>query len=197
MAVNPDPKPGRWILPLVILAMIAFTYFFVRELPEAAPDTTLAAGTTTTTDPDSTTTTEPGTIDPEVLAYVNQVNEINDELQELRAELVAANTGFDASPREVTYQEAVSRFTAVGQAAGALTARFAALTPPAALAPNHAVLLTEIEFAATAANDALAGLTSDDPGVIRRAGVEAFETAAETFDSEVTILESAAADTAA
>ena len=36
MAFNPDPKPGRWILPLVVLGMIAFTYFFVRELPEAS-----------------------------------------------------------------------------------------------------------------------------------------------------------------
>ena len=47
MAINPDPKPGRWILPLVVLGMVAFTYFFVRALPsgseEGATDTTIAA----------------------------------------------------------------------------------------------------------------------------------------------------------
>ena len=63
MAVNPDPKPGRWILPLVILGMIAFTYFFVRSLPEASPNTTLAAGDTTPTtvgEGGPTTTSVPG-----------------------------------------------------------------------------------------------------------------------------------------
>lgn len=197
MALNPDPKPGRWILPLVILGMIGFTYFFVRELPEASPDTTLAAGTTSTTDPDSTTTTEPGLTDPEIQAYVGQVNEINTELQALRTELDAANAGFDATPREVEYQEAVTRFEAVELAAGALAARFDALTPPTALAPNHNVLLTEIDFAANAAVDALEGLTSEDPGVIRRNAVEAFGTATDNFATEVTILEGAAADSSA
>ena len=68
MAVNPDPKPGRWILPLVILGMIGFTYFFVRELPEASPDTTLVGQPVTTTLPESTGTTEDlggGTLEPE------------------------------------------------------------------------------------------------------------------------------------
>lgn len=197
MAVNPDPKPGRWILPLVILAMIAFTYFFVRELPEASSDTTLAAGTTSTTSLDSTTTTETGPTDPEIQAYVEQAVEINAGLQELRTALVAANTGFDATPREVQYQDAVAEFTRVEEATAALAARFEELTPPDALTPNHAVLLTEIDFAATAASEALAGLTSDDPGVIRRNAVEAYETAADNFASEVTILETAAIEASA
>ncbi len=196
MAVNPDPKPGRWILPLVILAMIAFTYFFVRELPEAPTDTTLAAPTTTTPDSgEETTTTQPGVIDPEVQAYLDQAAEIDDELQALRTALVAANTGFDAEPRTVQYREAVAEFEAVETATAALAARFEGLTPPEALTPNHAVLLTEIGFAANAVADALAGLTSDDPGVIRRGGVEAYENAADNFASEVGILQTAAADT--
>ena len=68
MAVNPDPKPGRWILPWSF-GMIAFTYFFVRSLPEASPDTTLAAGDTTSTtvgggDGPTTTTGPGGGLDP-------------------------------------------------------------------------------------------------------------------------------------
>src|SRR5690606_28312697 len=52
MAVNADPKPGRWILPLVVLGMVAFTYFFVRALPSGSEPgeetgTTLAASDTT------------------------------------------------------------------------------------------------------------------------------------------------------
>ena len=44
-----DPKHGRWILPLVVLALVAFTYTFVNNLPaaETRPTTTVAADTDT------------------------------------------------------------------------------------------------------------------------------------------------------
>ena len=56
MTTNYDPKPGRWMLPLVVLAMVAFTYLFVRELPASAggdsdeSTTTTAFGATTTSE---------------------------------------------------------------------------------------------------------------------------------------------------
>jgi hypothetical protein len=192
MAVNPDPKPGRWILPLVILGMIAFTYFFVRELPEASPETTLAGGETTTTAPGASTTTTPdgGVVDPEVLAYVEQVGTINDALQVLRTELVAANTGFDEDT--VTFDEAEARFTAVDTQTAALLGQFNALTPPASLQANHDVLATELEFASLAAGDALSGLTSSDPGTLRRSAVEGYVQAADSFAAEVVNLSTAA-----
>ena len=96
MAVNPDPKPGRWILPLVILGMIAFTYFFVSELPEASPDTTLVGQETTTTTLGTATTTEAsggGELDPEIQAYLDELDAINSELQLLNTEMVTVNTG--------------------------------------------------------------------------------------------------------
>ena len=42
--VNPDPKHGRWILPLIIVAMIVLTFTFVNSLEPAETE----AGTTTT-----------------------------------------------------------------------------------------------------------------------------------------------------
>jgi hypothetical protein len=92
MAVNPDPKPGRWILPLVVLGMVAFTYFFVRELPEASTETTLVSspGTTTTVPgTEGSTTTGPGngtTLDPETQAYLDEIDAINEELQVQRTD---------------------------------------------------------------------------------------------------------------
>ena len=58
-----DPKHGRWILPVVVAALIGFTYLFVNALPPAeipvgTTTTTVAAETTTTTEL-VTTTTEP------------------------------------------------------------------------------------------------------------------------------------------
>ena len=199
MAVNPDPKPGRWILPLVILGMIAFTYFFVRSLPEASPDTTLAASPGTTGpggEPGVTTTTVPGepggTVDDAVAAYLGELDRINGELAALDAELTAVNAGFDAEPREIEFGDAETRFETVATSAQALSDQVAALTPPAGLEVNQEALTAAIGLAARAAGEALSGLQSEDPGDLRRAAVAAFTGAAGDFDVEVANARSAA-----
>ncbi len=197
MAVNPDPKPGRWILPLVILGMIAFTYFFVRELPEASTETTLISGddtTTTTTPADGSTSTTDGSsdLDPETQAYLDEIDAINNELQVQSGELTAANTGFDADPREVTFDEAVARFQGVIDATTTLNERLNSATVPAALETNHANLQTTLSLAEDAAREALSGLQSTDDGSLRRSAVETYATAATDFDTEVTNTRNAA-----
>ena len=197
MAVNPDPKPGRWILPLVILGMIAFTYFFVRELPEASTETTLVAGgngSTTTTLPGASTSTTRGLsdLDPETQAYLDEVDSINGDLQLQRTELVTANTGFDADPREVTFDDAVTRFQGVIDATTALNDRLNALTAPAALETNHVALQTSLNLAVNTATEALSGLQSTDDGSLRKSAVETYDTAASDFDTEVTNTHNAA-----
>lgn len=201
MAVNPDPKPGRWILPLVILGMVAFTFFFVRELPEASPDTTLVAGettTTTTTDPTDTTREGNGngeTLDPETQAYLDELDAINAELELLQTEMVAVNAGFDADPREIEYGDAESRLEALATDAQELSQRLDDLTPPAGLQINHDILTSTIRAAAGSAVDALDGLRSSDTGELRRGSAEAFTTAADDFDTEVTNAHNAATGT--
>ncbi|HEU4917922.1 MAG TPA: hypothetical protein VFV13_15320 [Acidimicrobiia bacterium] len=191
MAVNPDPKPGRWILPLVILGMIAFTYFFVRSLPEASPDTTLAAGGTTPTtagEEGPTSTTAPGqggTIPDEAAAYIGELDRINGEFQALNAELVAVNTGFDADPREIEFGDAEARMTAVAASAQSLSDQTAALVPPTGLEANQEALAAAASLAARAAGEAVTGLQSADPGDLRRAAVTAFTGAVTDFDVEV------------
>jgi hypothetical protein len=187
--MNPDPKPGRWILPLVILGMIAFTYFFVRSLPEASPETTLAAGGTspTTVAPgDGTTTaTPPGTLPTETAAYIGELDRINGEFQALNAELVAVNTGFDADPREIEYGDAESRMEAVAESAQTLSDQTAALVAPGGLEANQEALAAAASLAARAAGEAVTGLQSADPGDLRRAAVTAFTGATGDFDVEV------------
>jgi len=188
MAVNPDPKPGRWILPLVILGMIAFTYFFVRSLPEASPDTTLVAGPSTTVagGVDGSTTTVPaGTVDDAAATYLAELDRINGELAALESELTAVNTGFDAEPRAIEYGDAESRMEAVVSGAQALADQVAALVPPAGLEANQEALSGVIGLAAGAAAEALSGLQSEDPGDLRRAAGAAFTTATADFDAEV------------
>jgi hypothetical protein len=188
MAVNPDPKPGRWILPLVILGMIAFTYFFVSSLPEGSPTTTLALGSTTTT-LEGTGTTQPGTgttIAPNAAqAYLDELDAINGELQLLATEMVTVNEGFDADPRTVEFDEAGTRLEAVVADTQALADRVTALTPPAGLETNHEALVSAIGFCAGAAQDALDGLRSTDTGELRNAAVDVYTTSAAGFDTEV------------
>ena len=188
MAVNPDPKPGRWILPLVVLGMVAFTYFFIKELPEASPDSTSVSNTTTTAPGGETTTTTPGPGtggDPAVDAYLVELDEINNALQLLRAEMVTVNDGFDADPREIEYSEAEARMTTIDTDTRALADRVAAMTVPPGFETNQQALTSAIDSAAAAASEALEGLQGSDPGEIRRAAVVAYTTAADNFDTEV------------
>jgi hypothetical protein len=204
MAVNPDPKPGRWILPLVVLGMIAFTYFFVRELPEASPDTTLAAGgeqTTTTAanggdgngEGGTTSTTEgQSQLDPDTQAYLDGIDAIDSDLQVQRTDLVTANDAFNEDPRAIEFDEALSRFESVESATQELFERHEALTPPEALAGNHSTLLTAIELASDSITEAIAGIRSTDTGERRNAAVDAYTTAAGDYDTEVTNTHNAA-----
>ena len=191
MAVNPDPKPGRWILPLVILGMIAFTYFFVRSLPEASPDTTVAAGDTTPTtvgEGGATTTSVPGgtgSVPDAAAAYIGELDRINGEFQALNGELVAVNTGFDADPREIEFPDAEPRMEAVATGSQALSDQVAALVPPAGLEANQEAVAAAASLAARAAGESLSGLQSADPGDLRRAAVTAYTGAVTDFDVEV------------
>ena len=198
MAVNPDPKPGRWILPLVILGMIAFTFFFVRELPEASPDTTLAGQPTTTTVPDSPVTTVDGgggELDPETQAYLDELDVINAALQLLTTEMVTVNDGFDADPRQIEFEDAEPRLEVVVEDTTDLSDQVTNMDVPAGLEVNHDVLKTAVQFASLAAGDALAGLRSSDTGERRQVAVEAYVQATEDFNTEVTNAHNAADNT--
>lgn len=189
MGANLDPKPGRWILPLVILGMIGFTYFFVRELPEASPDTTLVGQPVTTTIPESTGTSEDlvgGTLDPETQAYVDELDTTNDALQLLGVEILTANDGFDADPREVPYEEAEPRFEAVQTQTQVLADNLDALAVPEGMEINQEALKTAMQFAALSAGDALSGLRSTDSGELRQNAVEAYTKYVADFATEVT-----------
>ena len=207
MAVNPDPKPGRWILPLVVLGMIAFTYFFVSELDGASPDTTLATGGQTPTTngtgvgnegtppPEGGTTSTTGAqsqLDPATQAYLDGVDAIDSDLQAQRTELVTANDAFNEDPRAIEFDEALSRFEAVQSATQDLVSRHNELTPPEGLTGNHGNLQAAIELAADSIEEAIAGLRSTDTGERRNAAVNAYTTAAGDYDTEVTNTHNAA-----
>ena len=197
MAANPDPKPGRWILPLVVLGMIAFTYFFVRELPEASTETSLVSGGDTSTTvagngSGSSTTQAQTPLDPAVQAYLDTLDGINEELQVQRTEIVTVNDGFNADPRTIEYSDAETRFEAVVTATQGLADQLRGLTPPTGLEANQTNLQTSVDLAAVSANEALDGLRSTDTGDRRNAAVDSYAQAATDFNTEVTNTHNAA-----
>lgn len=200
MALNADPKPGRWILPLVVLGMVAFTYFFVRALPsgsdEGSPDTTVGAADTTISEngeiPEDTTPPDTEPADPEAQGYLEGVDSILGSMQELQQEMAAVNGGFDADPREVEFSDAVDRLMALAEQADGLVAQLDELQPPDSLSTNHETIRTAVTTAAAAANEAVEGLQSDDDGTQRRNAVTAFDTAVSDLQTAVGNARSAA-----
>jgi hypothetical protein len=202
MTSNYDPKPGRWMLPLVVLAMVAFTYIFVRELPTAATTSTVppsngstSTSTTATTAPDGSTTTS--SLPVETQQYLDALSDFETRLTNLQSELGAANTGFDADPRTVSYNQAREAFEQVRDQTAALAGEVEALTPPAGFEDAHAALVTAAQQAVNATEAAVEGLLAPPPdtGDNRRAAVAAFDDAVSAFSTAVDGVRALAAQT--
>ena len=192
MTSNYDPKPGRWMLPLVVLAMVAFTYLFVRELPSAASanengESTGSTSTTSTTGAGGETTTTGGEVDGTTQAYLDSLTGFQTTLSNLQTELASANAGWDANPKTITFDQAEEAFIAVAEGSAALVGEIQTATVPVALLDAHNVVVAAAQQAADGGSSALAGLRapSPDTGEARRAAVNEFDAAVTAFNEAV------------
>ena len=141
---NPDPKPGRWILPLVVLALVATTYWFVDALPPATSPAAAGGGSgaltgttdagpnptvTTTEAPDATTTT---TLLPQVAAFLDRVDDVGTRADQLGADARTINDGWDA--RTAGLSEIQAELDRIETETTALADEVQAETPPDVLA---------------------------------------------------------------
>lgn len=190
MAVNPDPRPGRWLLPLVILAMVGFTYVFVESLPAAESDpqdlgedatTTSTTSTTVGEGEPETTTTTTTPVSSEVLAYLDQVTEAESEIIGLQAEMGSVNSAWDADPREIAYGDAEAALQDLATRVAGWADEVQAIPPPLGLEDAHDLLGEFAQATADAAAEVLAGLQAPDTGEARRAALEQFDTAVRGF----------------
>jgi hypothetical protein len=200
---NPDPKPGRWILPLIIVGMVGFTYFFVQQLPGTQPEettTTLSTESTTTTENSDgeTTTTDGSAIPAEVQAYVDKMTGSKAELAGIEADLLDVNTQQDAVPREISYEDALAGFQDVETRSSVFADGVEIAAPPAGydtLATIHADLATAAGKIRAAGSDARVGFEGPSAGP-RREAVAAFQAASVEFTTAYDALVAAAAATA-
>lgn len=174
-----DPKPGRWILPVVIVALIGFTYVFVNALPAAdvAASTTTTAPTTTTTVPPSTTSS---TLPNDILAFLQEVDRFDSSAQELQTDLNTVNDQWESD--EIDFDTALAGFEAVRDDAQDLANQVAATSVPDAYASAWPDTITTAQGLVTAAQAVVDGLTAPDDGSARREAVRAYnEDATPTF----------------
>lgn len=188
MAVNPDPRPGRWLLPLVILGMVVFTYVFVQALPGAdAEGQDLSSGATTTTttevtDESSTTTTTIAVVlDPSVQNYLDLVASQETALTGFQTEMASINGQWDAEERTVTYPDTEAALTELAGRVRTWAQDIATVVAPLGLEGVHTVLSAAAAEAANAADAVVAGIQSSDTGEARRAALDSFDEAVRAF----------------
>lgn len=191
MAVNPDPRPGRWLLPLVVLGMVLFTYVFVETLPGAEADAVdLDDGaTTTTTDSissstDSSTTTTTTPLDPEVTAYLETMAGFEGQLTEFQTTMSTVNSQWDASPKQIGYGDAEQALEELMGQLGAWQDGVASAVPPLTLTDRHTIVSQTAESVVDAANAVLTGLRGPSAAP-RLEALDQFDGAVRAFTAAV------------
>ncbi len=176
-----DPKPGRWILPIVIAALIGFTYVFVNALPAAD-----IAASTTTTQPSTTTTlpatTTSSTLPNDILAFLQELDRFENLANDLQTEMDTVN---DAREEGANFDDTLAGFEAVKDGAQDLANQVAATTVPdvfASVWPDTIAASQELVAQADAVID---GLRAPDDGALRRAAVEKYAVTTTAFNTQL------------
>ena len=194
MARNPDPKPGRWILPLIIVGMVGFTYLFTNSIdtvPEV-PDNEASSSSSTSSTTESTTetipdTTQPVVINPEVQAYIAGLDNFDLLMANLGGQMATVNAAWD--DRSATFSDTKTALeTLIGETT-TFGDEVAVATPPAGnaeLALEHEAVVAAATAAKTAAENVLDGLVNSEGSEERLAALDAFNQAVGDFSSAVT-----------
>ena len=189
---NEDPKPGRLVLPLVLIGMIATTYTFINRVATnndleiepsveqviVEPDDEPVSEDTTTT----TTTTLPG----EVVTYLEEISSEKIQSIDLATKVLEANDKWDNE--DTTYQEAKDEFANFINDAQQFVETVSEPGPPstfAGLVKSHEELksLAQLIFADT--EELLEGLTSSDTGERRSAALDSFNNNINLFQEKI------------
>ena len=182
-----DPKPGRWILPVVIVALIGVTYLFVNALPAAdvaASTSTTIATTTSTTAPPATTTTLPN----DILAFLQEVDRFDATASELQTELNAVNDAWEAG--DIDFDTALAGFEAVRDGAQTLANEVAATSVPDPYTPAWPDTITAAQDLVVAAEAVIAGLQAPDDGTARREAVALYNEETVAFQDQLDVVRS-------
>ena len=188
---NPDPKPGRIVLPLVLIGMIATTYTFINRVAtnndinivaEETPVETIAEVVVE----DTSTTTTSTTLPDNYVAYLEEITAEKIQATELGKEVLEANENWD--DKTVTYQEAKDEFRTFIATAEQFVSTVSDPGPPneyANLVTSHEELKTLVNLIYLDTVELLAGLESSDTGEQRAAALDAFNNDLDQFIKKI------------
>ena len=188
---NPDPKPGRIVLPLVLIGMIATTYTFINRVAtnndinivaEETPVETIAEVVVE----DTSTTTTSTTLPDNYVAYLEEITAEKIQATELGKEVLEANENWD--DKTVTYQEAKDEFRAFITTAEQFVSTVSDPGPPneyANLVTSHEELKTLVNLIYLDTVELLAGLESSDTGEQRATALDSFNNDLDQFIKKI------------
>ena len=188
---NSDPKPGRIVLPLVLIGMIATTYTFVNrvstnnELDITAPVEVEEEVVEEVTE-ETTTTTTTTTLPDNYVAYLEEITAEKIQATELGKKVLEANQNWDN--KSVTYQEAKVEFRDFIDDAEQFVTTVTEPGPPnefAFLVASHEELKTLVNLIYEDTVELLAGLESSDTGEQRAAALDAFNRDLDLFINKI------------
>ena len=183
---NSDPKPGRLILPLVLIGMIATTYTFINRVATNNEIELIAEEVTTTTlteEINDTTTSSTTTTIPEgVLNYLEEITGEKIQVIELGKIVLETNQRWD--DKTTTYQEAQQEFQAFIDDFANFVDIFSSPGPPndnSSLVSSHEELTILVNLIAEDTVELLEGLTAPDTGERRTAALDSFNSNLDLF----------------
>ena len=188
---NSDPKPGRVVLPLVLIGMIATTYTFINRVAtnnnlEIVTDVTTVETVAEEVVEDTTTTSTTTTLPENYVAYLEEITAEKIQATELGKKVLEANQNWD--DKTVTYQEAKQEFAAFIEDAEEFVLTVTDPGPPneyANLVTSHEELKTLVNLIALDTVELLAGLESSDTGEQRAAALDSFNKNLDQFIKRV------------
>ena len=189
---NQDPKPGRLILPLVLIGMIATTYTFINRVAdnnqlEIIVDETTEETEEEAVDEDTTTTsTTTTTLPSNYVEYLEEITAEKIQAIELGKKVLEANEKWDE--KSITYQEAKQEFAEFIDDTELFTNIIAEPGPPAEfsnLVSSHNELITLVNLVYNDTIELLAGLESSDTGEQRAAALDSFNTNLDQFINKI------------
>jgi len=178
-----DPKHGRWILPLVVVGIVAFTFVFVRALePASSP---AAADTSTTLAPPTTSRTPTTTtLPPAIAAFVEAAESIQETAAGLAEEATTANQEWEDGG---SFTAALNSLRDIAARTEDLALSVENTTVPDSAVASWAVVQIAADEMVVAGNGMVEGIQAPDTGQIRRAALEDYLRAAEDLDAGVIV----------
>ena len=179
---NSDPKPGRLILPLVLIGMIATTYTFVNRVVENNNLEIIEETVVEETVVEETSTTTTTTIPEDVVQYLEEITGEKIQAIELGKKVLETNQRWD--DKVTTYQEAQVEFEEFIDDFASFVTVFTSPGPPSTnsnLSSSHEELTILVNLIYEDTQELLEGLTAPDTGERRAAALESFNSNLDLF----------------